>query len=135
MPAVHVAVSVPLYRPPRVCHRPIGRTSEFDRRPAMNVEEVLGRVSRAEGSGEQPTLAVVGAKLKETVALRRCLYAFRDRRQRKRLRHRQYGANDYVVFTAIAQPGDEGTIDLHLIEGKHAQVSQRGVASAEIVGR
>ena len=86
---------------------------------------MLGRIARSERSGEQPPLAAVGAQRQKAIALSRGLYALRYGRQGQHLRHRDHGTDYHVVLAAPAQAGYERPIDLHFVEGKHAQVSQR----------
>ena len=43
------------------------------------------------------------------------------------------GADDRLVTGVFADTGDETAVDLQLLDGKHLEVAERGIAGAEIV--
>jgi hypothetical protein len=53
------------------------------------------------------------------------LDALRDDRQRERAPKPQNGVDDGAGLKAVADPGDEGLVDLDLVEWKVLQVGQR----------
>jgi hypothetical protein len=56
-----------------------------------------------------------------------------DAEARAEPRDRTHDGERFLV--AVGEPGDEGLVDLDLVEGKAAQVAQRGEAGAEVVER
>src|SRR3569623_1959019 len=75
---------------------------------------------------------MTAARLQE-IALRLGFHAFRDQLQPQALAHDDDGARNGGVLGVARNVADEGAGDLESIDGKAAQVAERGIAGAEIV--
>lgn len=61
------------------------------------------------------------------------LHAFRHHRQIEPAAERDHRADDGGRLLAVAEIGDEGLVDLDLVERKRLQIGQRRIAGAKIV--
>src|SRR3569832_1708269 len=81
-------------------------------------------------SGVMVALLHVAPFLAQEVTQLLCLYPFRHDHDIQAVRHGDDRAHDRVVFAAILDIAQEGTVDLELVRLEYADIAERGVAGS-----
>ena len=88
-----------------------------------------------EGTGEQEALPAVAVLASEQGELLLLLDALGEGLDRERLAELHEGVDQRLALLVVLQAQDERPVDLQRVDGEALQVSERGVAGAEVVDR
>src|SRR5690606_6759893 len=112
-----------------------GLGASHAQRPSHAVSKVAERGFSVDRLAEEVALATAAAELHEPVRLPFVLDALGNDIHAEALAHSENGTDDVLRRLVVEDGGDEGAVDLQLVEVELAQPPERRLTGAEIVER